>query len=77
MHEFEASLDDSFPETETLTAVPDRWQPAVFHSDQTAACRTPIEDPNNGGVTQDPNNGGTTEDPNNGGDTQDPNNNRR
>ena len=55
VHEFEASLDQDFPETETLTLYLTVGNPPF-----TTGSSTPIENPNNGGGTENPNNGGNT-----------------
>ena len=67
VHEFEASLDLDFPETETLTLYLTVGNPP-YNTVPDIGSSTPPEETNNGGTTEDPNNGGDTQDPNNGGD---------
>ena len=57
VHEFEASLDDSFPETETLTLYLTVGNPPF----STVPDNGGVQDPNNNGGTQDPNNNGGEE----------------
>ena len=59
VHEFEASLDQDFPEAETLTLYLTVGNPP-YTTVSNSGSSTPIENPNNGGGTENPNNGGNT-----------------
>ena len=75
VHEFEASLNQDFPEAETLTLYLTVGNPP-YTTVSNSGSSTPIENPNNGGGTENPNNGGNTppEETNNNGGTLPQNN---